>query len=123
MPLSFAFSSLAKPPKYPQFARVTQSAYDRMLLELASDPAISAREDSQLAAEYLLSAYTPHDGDRLVEVFERVSSYDHATCSKGKKGNLPEELRYMILVPFSASSVLAFFKPPYWSTTIPHQST
>ncbi|KZT59216.1 hypothetical protein CALCODRAFT_431337 [Calocera cornea HHB12733] len=62
-------------PKYPQFVRVTPSTYDRLLLDLASDPDASTREDRQLAAEYLLSAYTPHDGDRLVEVFERAGFY------------------------------------------------
>ncbi|EJU04436.1 hypothetical protein DACRYDRAFT_76893 [Dacryopinax primogenitus] len=62
-------------PKYPQFVRVTPSTYDRLLLELASDPDVGTREDRQLASEYLLSAYTPHDGDRLVDVFERAGFY------------------------------------------------
>ncbi|KAF8910349.1 Golgi CORVET complex core vacuolar protein 8-domain-containing protein [Mucidula mucida] len=46
-----------------------------ILIGLASDPDASTREDRQLAAEYLLSAYTPHEGDKLVTLFTDAGFY------------------------------------------------
>ncbi|GMK59310.1 hypothetical protein CspeluHIS016_0703250 [Cutaneotrichosporon spelunceum] len=57
-------------PKYPQFIFIPPSTSHRILVSLASDPDQSTREDRQLAAEYLLSAYTPHDADEMLGRFE-----------------------------------------------------
>ncbi|KDQ57489.1 hypothetical protein JAAARDRAFT_130081, partial [Jaapia argillacea MUCL 33604] len=62
-------------PKYPQFIRITPTALHNILIGLAKDPDHSTREDRQLAAEYLLSAYTPHDSDRLLRLFEQAGFY------------------------------------------------
>jgi len=39
---------------------------------LAVDPDQSTREDRQLATEYLLSAYTPHDTEHILSLFEKA---------------------------------------------------
>jgi hypothetical protein len=57
-------------PKYPQFIHTTPTALHGILVGLATDTDQSTREDRQLAAEFLLSAFTPHDGDRLYAMFE-----------------------------------------------------
>jgi len=57
-------------PKYPQFLFIPPSTLHNILVSLASDPDQSTREDRQLAAEYLLSAYTPHDSDDMLSLFE-----------------------------------------------------
>ncbi|KAI0316445.1 Golgi CORVET complex core vacuolar protein 8-domain-containing protein [Amylostereum chailletii] len=62
-------------PKYPQFIQIAPSALHDILVGLASDPDMDTREDRQLAAEYLLSAYTPHDGARLLALFEEARFY------------------------------------------------
>ncbi|OCF72440.1 hypothetical protein I204_06819 [Kwoniella mangroviensis CBS 8886] len=62
-------------PKYPQFLFIPPSTLHRILVSLASDPDQSTREDRQLAAEYLLSAYTPHDSDAMLELFDQAGFY------------------------------------------------
>lgn len=62
-------------PKYPQFIEMAPSVLHGILIALTEDPDESTREDRQLAAEYLLSAYTPHDGDRLARLFEQAGFY------------------------------------------------
>lgn len=62
-------------PKYPQFLLIPPSTLHRILTSLAEDPDQSTREDRQLAAEYLLSAYTPHDADAMNERFERAGFF------------------------------------------------
>nr|XP_019009692.1 uncharacterized protein I206_05252 [Kwoniella pini CBS 10737]OCF48473.1 hypothetical protein I206_05252 [Kwoniella pini CBS 10737] len=62
-------------PKYPQFLFIPPSTLHRILVSLASDPDQSTREDRQLAAEYLLSAYTPHDSDVMLELFDQAGFY------------------------------------------------
>lgn len=62
-------------PKYPQFIFIPPSTSHRILVSLASDPDQSTREDRQLAAEYLLSAYTPHDADEMLSRFERAGFF------------------------------------------------
>lgn len=57
-------------PKYPQFLFIPPSTLQNILVSLASDTDQSTREDRQLAAEYLLSAYTPHDSDEMLSLFE-----------------------------------------------------
>jgi hypothetical protein len=59
-------------PKYPQFLFIPPSTLHRILVSLAEDTDQSTREDRQLAAEYLLSAYTPHDADNMLGLFERA---------------------------------------------------
>lgn len=62
-------------PKYPQFIILPPSTLHRLLDALALDPDQSTREDRQLAAEYLLSAYTPHDPDRMLALFESAGFF------------------------------------------------
>ncbi|OAX39993.1 hypothetical protein K503DRAFT_688475 [Rhizopogon vinicolor AM-OR11-026] len=62
-------------PKYPQFIQVGPSVLHNILTALATEPEVETREDRQLAAEYLLSVYTPHDGDRLLQLFEDAGFY------------------------------------------------
>ncbi|CCL98684.1 uncharacterized protein FIBRA_00686 [Fibroporia radiculosa] len=62
-------------PKYPQFLQMPPSALHSILIGLAQDPDMDTREDRQLAAEYLLSAYTPHENDRVVALFEEAGFY------------------------------------------------
>ncbi|KAG8934238.1 Vacuolar protein sorting-associated protein 8 [Tulasnella sp. 408] len=62
-------------PKYPQFIEIPPTAQQNLLIGLATDRDLSTREDRQLAAEFLLSAYTPHSRDQLVEFFEEAGFY------------------------------------------------
>jgi hypothetical protein len=62
-------------PKYPQFIQIAPSALHNILIGLADQPDPSTREDRQLAAEYLLSAYTPHDSDHILRLFEDAGFY------------------------------------------------
>ncbi|KAI0663401.1 Golgi CORVET complex core vacuolar protein 8-domain-containing protein [Cubamyces menziesii] len=62
-------------PKYPQFIHIQPSVLHSILIGLAEDPDTSTREDRQLAAEFLLSAYTPHEGDRILELFKEAGFY------------------------------------------------
>ncbi|KAI0633251.1 Golgi CORVET complex core vacuolar protein 8-domain-containing protein [Trametes polyzona] len=62
-------------PKYPQFIQIQPSVLHSILIGLAEDPDMSTREDRQLAAEFLLSAYTPHESDRILELFKNAGFY------------------------------------------------
>ncbi|KAJ6625599.1 Golgi CORVET complex core vacuolar protein 8-domain-containing protein [Mycena sp. CBHHK59/15] len=62
-------------PKYPQFLQLTSSVMHSILVHLAEDPDQDTREDRQLAAEYLLSIYNPHESDRIVILFEAAGFY------------------------------------------------
>ncbi|KAJ7084430.1 Golgi CORVET complex core vacuolar protein 8-domain-containing protein [Mycena belliarum] len=63
-------------PKYPQFLQTLQpSLLHGILVRLAEDPDPETREDRQLAAEYLLSVYNPHESDRIVHLFESAGFY------------------------------------------------
>ncbi|KAG8792559.1 Vacuolar protein sorting-associated protein 8, partial [Serendipita sp. 398] len=62
-------------PKYPQYIKMPPSLLHSVLVELASDKDVETREDRQLAAEYLLSAYKPREGDDLVSLFESAGFY------------------------------------------------
>lgn len=59
-------------PKYPQFILVSPSTLHQILQGLASDPDPSTREDRELAAEFLLSAYTPYDTDAIYQQFKEA---------------------------------------------------
>ncbi|KAK7057126.1 Lateendosome to vacuole transport-family protein, partial [Favolaschia claudopus] len=63
-------------PKYPQFLQTLQpSVLHGILVRLAEDPDPETREDRQLAAEYLLSVYNPHESDRIVHLFDSAGFY------------------------------------------------
>jgi vacuolar protein sorting-associated protein 8 len=62
-------------PKYPQFIQMAPSVLHSILTGLATDTDRSTREDRQLAAEYLLSAYTPHESEKLLQLFEDAGFY------------------------------------------------
>lgn len=59
-------------PKYPQFLLLPPSTLHRILISLCNDPDSESREDRQLAAEFLLSAFTPHDGDAMLSLYEEA---------------------------------------------------
>lgn len=62
-------------PKYPQFIQMPPSTLHNVLIALAEDLDPETREDRQLAAEYLLSAYTPHESDHILSLFEKAGFY------------------------------------------------
>ncbi|RDB25342.1 Vacuolar protein sorting-associated protein 8 [Hypsizygus marmoreus] len=62
-------------PKYPQFLQVAPSALHGILIGLAEDPDPDTREDRQLAAEYLLSVYNPHESEHIIHLFEAAGFY------------------------------------------------
>lgn len=64
-------------PKYPQSIHVyiPPSTLHGVLVDLAADTDQSTREDRQLAAEYLLSVYIPHDSEHIVALFEDAGFY------------------------------------------------
>ncbi|KAG6841894.1 hypothetical protein C0991_005624 [Blastosporella zonata] len=62
-------------PKYPQFLPIPPSALHDIIIGLAEDPDCATREDRQLAAEYLLSTYNPHDSGRIISLFESAGFY------------------------------------------------
>jgi hypothetical protein len=59
-------------PKYPQYIQLKISDLHRILVALAEHGDDANLEDRQLAAEYLLSAYTPQQTRQLVELFEQA---------------------------------------------------
>lgn len=59
-------------PKYPQFLFIPPTTLQHILVSLTEDEDQSTREDRQLAAEYLLSAYTPRDSDSMLLSFRRA---------------------------------------------------
>ncbi|RDX54849.1 hypothetical protein OH76DRAFT_1397161 [Lentinus brumalis] len=62
-------------PKYPQHIQIQPSVLHNILIGLAEDPDSNTREDRQLAAEFLLSAYTPHESERILEIFKQAGFY------------------------------------------------
>ncbi|KAJ7188186.1 Golgi CORVET complex core vacuolar protein 8-domain-containing protein [Mycena filopes] len=63
-------------PKYPQFLQTLQpSLLHGILVRLAEDSDADTRQDRQLAAEYLLSVYNPHESDRIIHLFESAGFY------------------------------------------------
>jgi hypothetical protein len=62
-------------PKYPQFLFISPSTLHGIMTSLATDSDATTREDRQLATEYLLSAYTPHDSDEMYDLFEQAGFY------------------------------------------------
>ena len=62
-------------PKYPQFIQMSPSVLHSILVGLTTDADRSTREDRQLAAEYLLSTYTPHETEQLLRLFEDAGFY------------------------------------------------
>ena len=62
-------------PKYTQFIQMSPSVLHSILVGLTTDADRSTREDRQLAAEYLLSTYTPHESEQLLQLFEDAGFY------------------------------------------------
>lgn len=60
-------------PKYPQYILLSPAVLHRILTALAQNRDETSREDRQLATEYLLSAYTPHDD--VYDLFEAAGFY------------------------------------------------
>jgi hypothetical protein len=61
--------------KFFQFLQLPPSTLHNILIGLAEDPNPTTREDRQLAAEYLLSVYNPHDSESILSLFERAGFY------------------------------------------------
>jgi len=62
-------------PKYPQFIQLTPSTLHGILVGLAEDEDADTREDRQLAAEYLLSIYNPHERERIIPIFRSAGFF------------------------------------------------
>ena len=62
-------------PKYIQFLEIAPTALHSILVGLAEDPDPKTREDRQLATEYLLSIYNPHESERVTELFEAAGFF------------------------------------------------
>ncbi|GAA5899138.1 hypothetical protein JCM8208_003013 [Rhodotorula glutinis] len=62
-------------PKYPQYISLPVATLRDILVSLATDTDQSTVEDRQLAAEYLLSTYTPNDSDTFIPLFERAGFF------------------------------------------------
>lgn len=62
-------------PKYPQYVSLPVDTLRGILVSLATDSDQSTVEDRQLAAEYLLSTYTPTDSDTFIPLFERAGFF------------------------------------------------
>jgi vacuolar protein sorting-associated protein 8 len=63
-------------PKYHQYLdHVSPSVLHGILISLAEDPDQSTLDDRQLAAEYLLSTYNPHDSDHIMTIFREASFF------------------------------------------------
>lgn len=62
-------------PKYPQFIKLSSPTLHSILVGLAKDHDQSTVEDRQLAAEYLLSTYSPPDTDEIVALFESAGFF------------------------------------------------
>lgn len=60
---------------YSQFIQLAPSALHSVLVGLAEVSDENTREDRQLATEYLLSAYTPHDQRGMLQLFEKAGFY------------------------------------------------
>lgn len=61
--------------KFFQSFQLPPSTLHNILIGLADDPSPATREDRQLAAEYLLSVYNPHDSESILTLFERAGFY------------------------------------------------
>ncbi|XP_006461129.1 hypothetical protein AGABI2DRAFT_221648 [Agaricus bisporus var. bisporus H97] len=64
-------------PKYPHFLfdKLSPTILHNTLLSLAEGGRLETREDRQLAAEYLLSVYKPHDTEDICTLFEAAGFY------------------------------------------------
>ncbi|KAF8444650.1 Golgi CORVET complex core vacuolar protein 8-domain-containing protein [Boletus edulis BED1] len=64
-------------PKYPQHIRkdIDPRILHDLLVSLATSVDPETREDRQLAAEYLLSAYSPRDSSEIEAIFEQAGFY------------------------------------------------
>jgi hypothetical protein len=62
-------------PKYPQYIQLKITDLQKILVDLATDEDEETREDRQLAAEYLLSSYTPQQTRQLVDLFEKAGFF------------------------------------------------
>ncbi|WVR09179.1 hypothetical protein IAU60_006241 [Kwoniella sp. DSM 27419] len=92
-------------PKYPQFLFIPPSTLHRILVSLAVDPDQSTREDRQLAAEYLLSAYTPHDLDSMLVLFKQASFYRILRASYRRQGQWADLIATLLLDPEASDEV------------------
>jgi len=64
-------------PKYPKFLSeaLAPSVLHKTLVHLTLEGKSENKEDRQLAVEYLLSAYNPHDTESVIALFQRAGFY------------------------------------------------
>lgn len=74
--------------QYTKTIFVTPAKQERILLNLVEDPDQSTREDRQLAAEYLLSAYTPRDWSRLMPLLDQAGFFRILRDRYSREGSL-----------------------------------
>ncbi|KAH7107981.1 Golgi CORVET complex core vacuolar protein 8-domain-containing protein [Auriculariales sp. MPI-PUGE-AT-0066] len=86
-------------PKYPQFIQLPPTMLHSVLIGLAGDPDETTREDRQLAAECLLSSYTPHDADQVAELFDEAGFFRILRSWHRRDGHYPELVRAYLRDP------------------------
>lgn len=86
-------------PKYPQFIHLPPTALHNVLIGLAGDPDETTREDRQLAAECLLSSYTPHDAEQVAELFDRAGFFRILRSWYRRDGHSPDLVRAYLRDP------------------------
>lgn len=62
-------------PKYSQFIQLAEPTLQSVLCDLIRDEDISTTEDRQLAAEFLLSAFTPSYDQALLDMLQQAGFY------------------------------------------------
>ncbi|KAJ9094180.1 hypothetical protein QFC19_008031 [Naganishia cerealis] len=80
-------------PKYPQFILLSPSTLHQILQSLASDLDPSTRDDRELAAESLLSTYTPYDTEAIYQQFREAGFWRILRALYTNEGNWIEVLR------------------------------
>ncbi|KAF8893789.1 Golgi CORVET complex core vacuolar protein 8-domain-containing protein [Infundibulicybe gibba] len=83
-------------PKYPQFLQIAPSTLHKTLLGLATDGDRTTREDRQLAAEYLLSVYNPHESDHITHLFRDAGFYRILRSWHRQEQQWPELLKTLL---------------------------
>ncbi|KAJ9124237.1 hypothetical protein QFC22_001036 [Naganishia vaughanmartiniae] len=80
-------------PKYPQFILLSPSTSHQILQSLASDIDSSTRDDRELAAESLLSTYTPYDAEAIYQQFREARFWRILREHYTHEGNWVEVLK------------------------------
>jgi hypothetical protein len=93
-------------PKYPQFIFIPPSTLHNILVDLTMDDDLSTREDRELAVEYLLSAYTPHDVEVLYELFHQAGFYRLLRMAYERERRWPQLIHTLVEDPDARSDLI-----------------